>query len=49
MKKEKLKIKYISLWNTATDEQKKEYQQKIDQAYDIIFQKVLEKRASKSK
>ncbi len=37
MKKKKLKIKYISFRATATDEQKKDYQRKIDQAFDIIF------------
>jgi len=41
MKKKKLKVVYKSLWDTATDEQKKEYKIKNDQAYDILFSEVL--------
>ncbi len=37
MKKKKMRVIYKSLWNTSTEEQKKESQQRIDQAFDIIF------------
>ena len=47
MKKNKLKVVFHSLWNTATEEQKKEYQQRIDDAYDIIFEDVLKKKSAK--
>jgi len=40
MKKKKLKVIYTSLWDTATAEQKKEYQRRIDQVYDIIFEDI---------
>jgi|GEM_PF-4582327 len=49
MKKNKLKIKYISLWDTATEEQKKEYQQRINHAYEIIFREIFKSRALKTK
>ena len=47
MKKKTLKVVYHSLWNTATEEQKIEYQQRIDDAYDIIFEEVLKKKSAK--
>jgi ClpP class serine protease len=47
MKKNKLKVVFHSLWDTATEEQKKEYQQRIDDAYDIIFEEVLKKKSTK--
>lgn len=40
MKKKKLKVKYISLWATATPKRKKEYQRRVNQAYDIIFEDI---------
>ena len=40
MKKKKLNVVYTSLWDTATKEQKKEYQRRIDQVYDIIFEDI---------
>lgn len=42
-KKRKLKVIYRSLWDTASPEQKKEYQRRLDSVYDYIFDKILEK------
>ena len=47
MKKQKLKVVYHSLWNNATEEQKKEYQQRIHEAYAIIIEEVLKKNPQK--
>lgn len=40
MKKKKLKVVFHNLWFSATEEQKKEYQQRIDQAFDLIFRDI---------
>jgi len=47
MKKQKLKVVYHSLWNNATEEQKKEYQQRIHEAYAIIIEEILKKNPHK--
>lgn len=38
-----IKVAYKSLWDTATPEQKVEYQRRLDSIYDYIFDKILEK------
>ncbi len=43
MKRKPLTVKYVSLWDTATPEQKIEYQKSLDDVYDYIFDKILEK------
>ena len=43
MKRKPLTVVYKSLWDTATPEQKKEYQKNLDSVYDYIFDKMLEK------
>ena len=48
-KRKKLKIKFINLWETATEEQKKAYQADIDHAYGIIFDKAFEELQLKKK
>ncbi len=53
MKRKCPEVVYKSLWTTATEEQKKEYQERIDQAFDIIFDDVdrdlAEKLCTKNK
>mgnify|MGYP001568015808 CR=1 FL=1 len=44
MKKiKKYKIIYESMWESATPEQRKELQERLDRAYDFLFSKVLER------
>lgn len=45
--KKKLKVIYKSNWDTATPEQKKEFQDRLDRAYDMIFRKVIEREINK--
>ena len=47
MKKKTLKVVYHSLWDNATEEQKKEYRQRIHEAYSIIIEEVLKKNPQK--
>lgn len=42
-KKRKLKIIYQSDWSTASPEQKREFTERLDRAYDLIFRKVVER------
>ena len=49
MSKQKLTIKYISLWDSATPEQKEEYQRNIDHVYDMIFKEAMEEIHKKQK
>ena len=42
MKKKKLKVTYKSNWDNATPEQKKEFRERLDDAYDLLFRKVVE-------
>jgi len=48
-KRKKLKIKFVNLWKTATEEQKKVYQTDIDHVYDMIFTKAFEQLQEKKK
>jgi len=48
-KRKKLKIKFVNLWETATEEQKKAYQADIDHVYDMIFAKAFQQLQEKKK
>jgi len=43
MKRKPLTVKYVSLWDTTTPEQKKEYQKRMDRVYDMLFEKIIKK------
>lgn len=43
LKKKKLRLSYKSNWNNATPAQKKEFQIRLDEAYDMLFKKVVER------
>ena len=47
MKKRNFKIIYKSNWETATKEQKEEFQKRIDMAYDYLFDQVVERKKGK--
>jgi len=42
MKKKKIKVIYESNWDSATSQQKREFTERLNQSYDILFQRILE-------
>lgn len=45
MKNRKLKVIIESNWDTATPEQKKRFMERLNRAFNILFEKVREKKA----
>lgn len=43
MKRKDIKVVYKSLWETATPEQRREYQKRLDEVYDMLFREITEK------
>lgn len=43
MKRKDIKVVYKSLWKTATPEQRREYQKRLNKVYDMLFQEIIKK------